>query len=106
MAGTIDEVIAHLTEIIDRSRRDRSRLGYFAALYRQVTVCVKAGIANNRFQNGERMERLDVAFASRYLSAATTGEAISKAQLYILLAVALGVLCEISSKRNKPDEQA
>ena len=46
------------------------------------------------------------AFASRYLSAETTGEAISKAQLYILLAVALGVLCEISSKRNKPDEQA
>lgn len=69
MAGTIDDVIAHLTEIIDRSRRDRSRLGYFAALYRQVTVCVKAGIANNRFQNGERMERLDVAFASRYLTA-------------------------------------
>ena len=46
------------------------------------------------------------AFASRYLSATSTGEAISKAQLYILLAVALGVLCEISSKRNKPDEQA
>lgn len=46
------------------------------------------------------------AFASRYLASATTGEAIGKAQLYILLAVALGVLCEISSKRSKPDEQA
>jgi len=46
------------------------------------------------------------AFASRYLLAATTGEAISKAELYILLAVALGVLCEISAKRSKPDEQA
>ena len=46
------------------------------------------------------------AFASRYLSAATTGEAINEGMMYILLAVALGVLCEISSKRNKPDEQA
>jgi hypothetical protein len=46
------------------------------------------------------------AFASRYLSAATTGEAINKAMMYLLLAVALGVLCEISSKRNKADKQA
>jgi hypothetical protein len=45
-------------------------------------------------------------FASRYLSAATTGDAINKAQLYILLAVALGVLCEISSRKNKADELA
>jgi hypothetical protein len=45
------------------------------------------------------------AFASRYLSSATTGEAINKGMMYILLAVALGVLCEISSKRTKPDDQ-
>ena len=69
MAETIDEVIAHLTEIIARSRRDRSRLGYFAALYRKVTISVKEGIAQNRFQNGERMQRLDVVFANRYLTA-------------------------------------
>ncbi len=46
------------------------------------------------------------AFASRYLSAATTGEAINEGMMYILLAVALGVLCEISAKRVKPEEQA
>ena len=46
------------------------------------------------------------AAASRYLAAATSGEAITEGMMYILLAVALGVLCEISSKRNKPDEQA
>ncbi|HMV48183.1 MAG TPA: DUF5995 family protein [Blastocatellia bacterium] len=69
MAQTIDEVIAHLTEIIDRSRHDHSRQGYFAALYRKVTISVKEGIAQNRFQNGERMQRLDVVFANRYLTA-------------------------------------
>lgn len=69
MANTIDEVIARLTEIIDDSRRRPSRLGYFAALYRKVTIKVKEGIANNLFQDGERMARLDVNFANRYLDA-------------------------------------
>lgn len=69
MANTIDEVIARLTEIIDASRRQPSRLGYFAALYRKVTIKVKEGIANNVFQDGERMARLDVIFANRYLEA-------------------------------------
>lgn len=69
MANTIDEVITRLTEIIDDSRRRPSRLGYFAALYRKVTIKVKEGIANNIFQDGERMARLDVIFANRYLDA-------------------------------------
>jgi hypothetical protein len=40
-AHTIDEVIAQLDEIMARSRRENSRLGFFAALYRQVTIMVK-----------------------------------------------------------------
>lgn len=68
-ADNIDEVIAQLDEIIARSRRERSRLGCFAALYRQVTIKVKEGIAAGRFEEGSRMERLDVIFANRYLEA-------------------------------------
>ncbi|WP_420128841.1 DUF5995 family protein [Longimicrobium sp.] len=68
-AATIDEVIARLDAAIDRARRENSRLGYFACLYRQVTVRVKEGIASGRFQDGPRMERLDVIFANRYLAA-------------------------------------
>lgn len=44
--------------------------------------------------------------ARRYLGAATSGEAIDEGMTSILLAVALGVLCEISSKRKKPEAQA
>lgn len=66
---TIDEVLQALDAIIDRARGDESRLGYFAGLYRRVTRAVKDGIAGGRFQNGPRMERLDVVFASRYLDA-------------------------------------
>lgn len=69
MINTIDEVIVRLTEIVEECRRERSRLGYFAALYLRVTVAVKQGIANNVFQNGECMARLDVVFANRYIQA-------------------------------------
>ena len=68
-AATIDEVIAQLDEVIDRARREGSRVGYFPALYRKVTVAVKEGIAAGRFEDGQRMERLDVVFANRYLEA-------------------------------------
>jgi len=68
-ARNIDEVIARLIDIIDISRQDSSRLGYFAALYHKVTIGVKQDILNGRFENGERMERLDVNFANRYLEA-------------------------------------
>jgi hypothetical protein len=71
MMNTIDEVITRLTEIIEESLQCQSRLGYFAALYRKVTIHVKEGIANNQFQDGQRMERLDVCFANRYLEAYT-----------------------------------
>src|SRR6266571_4880006 len=69
LARTIDEVIAQLDDIIARSIQEQSRLGYFAALYRKATVKVKEGIAEGRFENGPRMERLDVTFANRYLEA-------------------------------------
>lgn len=69
IAKNIDEVIAHLEQIIDRSIATGDRLGYFAALYNRVTRAVREGIARGEFDNGPRMERLDVDFANRYLTA-------------------------------------
>ncbi|MDO8794181.1 MAG: DUF5995 family protein [Vicinamibacterales bacterium] len=66
---TIDDIIVRLTAIVRETRRTGSRLGYFAALYRIVTIEVKAGIANGQFEDGARMGRLDVIFARRYLDA-------------------------------------
>ena len=68
-AKTIDEVIQQLDDIVDMAYRQKSRLGYFAALYRKVTLKVKEGIGGGIFEDGERMERLDVIFANRYLNA-------------------------------------
>jgi hypothetical protein len=66
---TIDKVIVELDQIVLRARNERDRLGFFATLYRNVTIRVKAGIAAGAFNDGARMEKLDVTFANRYLAA-------------------------------------
>lgn len=68
-ATTIDEVLSQLEKIIADAQASKDRTGYFAALYHKVTSGVKEGIAKGDFQNGPRMERLDVIFANRYLQA-------------------------------------
>ena len=68
-ANTIAEVIAVLEAIIIESEKNNDPLGYFAALYQNVTIGVKEGIANNFFEDGPRMEQLDIVFANRYLNA-------------------------------------
>lgn len=79
--NSINDVLEQLDAVIARARRDNSRLGYFAVLYRNVTQKVKEGIEAGRFEDGARMERLDVIFASRYLDALEShrrGERASK----------------------------
>lgn len=68
-ATTIDEVILFLDEIIETSKLEQSAIGLFTTLYREVTIKIKQGIVDGSFQNGERMEKLDVIFANRYLKA-------------------------------------
>lgn len=74
-AMTIDEVIQELDVIIAGAITGASRLGFFAALYRQVTLRVKQGIASGMFEDGPRMARLDAVFANRYLSALAAWQA-------------------------------
>lgn len=66
---TIDDVITTLDAIIRECKENNDPLGYFAALYHRVTVKVKQGIAQGFFDDGPRMEQLDVVFAKRYLDA-------------------------------------
>lgn len=68
-ATTIDEVIEQLEIIISNCKKQSSRLGYFACLYKKMTIAVKQGIADHIFEDGPRMEKLDVIFAGRYLAA-------------------------------------
>ena len=68
-ANSIEEVIDELDRIIDWSIKENSRQGYFAALYRKVTLKVKEGIEQGEFEDAPRMQRFDVIFANRYLKA-------------------------------------
>jgi hypothetical protein len=66
---TIDGVITRLDEIIEWSKTNKSRVGYFAVLYRRMTIAVKQAILDNEFEDGKRMESLDIVFATRYFDA-------------------------------------
>ena len=68
-ATTIDDAIALMDEIIAHAIQSGSRAGYFAALYRKVTVKIKEEIARGFFDDNPRMETFDVIFANRYLKA-------------------------------------
>ncbi len=69
LADSIDEVVDRLNTVIAWSRESRSRLGYFAALYRRVTLKVGEGARGSQFEDGARMQRFDLLFANRYLQA-------------------------------------
>jgi hypothetical protein len=67
--SAMDGVLERMDRVLERCLREKSRLGYFAMLYRDVTARVRDAIAQGVFDDGPRMERLDVTFASRYLDA-------------------------------------
>ncbi len=69
MIRSIDEVVDELDGIVRACIEKKDPLGYFAALYKRVTIAVKDGIARGHFQDNPRMEKLDIIFASRYLDA-------------------------------------
>lgn len=74
-AETIDDAIEQLGRQIARHRDAGSRRGYFPALYRRVTIAVKEGIERGQFDDGPRMERLDVVFANFYFRACEAWQA-------------------------------
>ena len=66
---SIGQVISTIQSIIDWSIATGSPLGYFAALYKRITIAIKQGIVGGMFDDGPRMERFDVTFAGRYFAA-------------------------------------
>lgn len=67
-AKSIDEVISELDKIIDSTVAENNFLGIFAYVYRRTTAQIKQAIAEKQFEDNERMEILDVAFANLYLT--------------------------------------
>jgi len=66
---TIDEVLVRMEQIVEECKNRQSRIGYFAILYRQVTQRIRNGIVAREFEENSRMEKLDVLFAGRFITA-------------------------------------
>lgn len=67
--GDIDAVIERLDEIIAAAMATDDRMGWFAAMYRRVTIAVREGIVAGRFEDAQRMVRFDAIFAQRFIRA-------------------------------------
>lgn len=67
--STIAEVVSVIDTITDWAVESSSRLGYFAALYKRITIAVGTAVTDGAFEDGPRMDRLDATFASRYFDA-------------------------------------
>lgn len=68
-ANSIEEVIAIMDDIIQDAMSVQTRLGYFASLYRTVTIVVKERCDEGFFEDNDRMRELDTIFANRYFAA-------------------------------------
>jgi hypothetical protein len=69
-ARDIDDVLRNVGQIIDWASDEHSPIGYFAVVYRRVTLAVKQAINTPKtFENPALVEKLDVAFAQRYFNA-------------------------------------
>jgi hypothetical protein len=67
--STLDAVVSALDSVIEWSIAASNRLGYFAALYKRITIAVGTAANNGAFQDGPRMDRFDASFANRYFDA-------------------------------------
>ena len=76
-ANDIVHVIELLDGVVDEKKAAADPLGYFAAMYREVTRRVLQGIEDGDFDDGDRMNKMDTAFANYYF-AAIDGSCVSR----------------------------
>ncbi|MFW5708410.1 MAG: DUF5995 family protein [Bacteroidota bacterium] len=65
LAHTLEKMDAIVLQCINEGHR----AGYFAVLYRYVTLRIKQGVDSGEFEDNARMERFDILFAQRFFDA-------------------------------------
>lgn len=66
---TFDSAAEELQKLIDWAKEAEHRIGYFAAVYKRVTLALKKAAEADQFEDAARMSRLAGLFATRYLTA-------------------------------------
>lgn len=59
---TIDQAILKMDTIVTHCREQNHNAGFFAVLYRHVTIRIKQGIDKKEFEDNAHMEKMDVIF--------------------------------------------
>jgi hypothetical protein len=65
----VDDVLRNIDQIVDWAIKAESHIGYFAVVYKRVTLAIREAINEGEFEDGHRIAQLDVAFAQRYFNA-------------------------------------
>jgi hypothetical protein len=65
----VDDVLRNIDQIVDWAIKAESHIGYFAVVYKRVTLAIREAINEGEFKDGHRIAQLDVAFAQRYFNA-------------------------------------
>ncbi len=80
-SNTIQNILEQLDTIIEECIATNNRMGLFAYIYRRTTAEIASEIELGNFEDNQRLEKLDVAFAKLYLDAYTkykNGQSVRK----------------------------
>ncbi len=65
---TLDDSVRGIDQVVDWAIRADSHIGYFAALYKRITLAIQAAIDEGVFEDGDRIDQLGIVFSQRYFN--------------------------------------
>jgi Family of unknown function (DUF5995) len=66
--ATLDDALRGIDQVVDWAIKTESHIGYFAALYKRITLAIQEAVNKGEFRDGARIDRLGVAFSQRYFN--------------------------------------
>jgi hypothetical protein len=66
--ATLDDALRGIDQVVDWAIKTDSHIGYFAALYKRITLAIREAVNNGEFNDGARIDRLGVVFSQRYFN--------------------------------------
>jgi Family of unknown function (DUF5995) len=66
--GTLDDSLRGIDQVVDWAIKADSHIGYFAALYKRISLAIQDAIREGVFDDGDRIEQLGIVFSQRYFN--------------------------------------
>ena len=65
---TLDDALRGIDQVVDWAIEAESHIGYFAALYKRITLAIQDAVSEGVFEDGDRIDQLGVVFSQRYFN--------------------------------------